>query len=87
MVPSAHITIGRFLERNDHDTLDKMQTWLDMIDWINSWLVETYWPKEGQSCEIAEGGEWLVGQGKGLDCRIGTLWYGGGETVMLGHGF
>jgi hypothetical protein len=31
--------------------------------------------------------EWLVGDGKGLDCREGALWYGGGQTVRLGKGF
>jgi hypothetical protein len=28
-----------------------------------------------------------VGQEKGLDCRQGTLWYGGGETIRIGKGF
>lgn len=64
-----------------------MKHWLDEIDIINKWLVETYWPQNGQKEAIKKGGEWLVGDGKGLDCRVGTLWYGGGETVMLGKGF
>lgn len=29
-------------------------------------------------------GQWVVGEGKGLDFRKGTLWYGGGETLYLG---
>lgn len=49
------------------------------------WLEETFWPQEGG--ERNDEGEWVVGQEKGLDCRRGQLWYGGGETVNLGKGF
>ena len=42
---------------------------------------------EGEQEWIPEGGEWVVGEGKGLDLRKGVLWYGGGETVRLGKGF
>lgn len=35
---------------------------------------------------IKPGGEWIVGEEKGLDFRKGTLWYGGGETIYLGKG-
>lgn len=33
---------------------------------------------------IPDGGEWIVGEEKGLDFRKGRLWYGGGETIYLG---
>lgn len=93
VVPSAHLTIARFVTQadiskgRDDDTPDqaKVQKLLEHIETINEDLSERYWPKEGQ--EIPDGGQWLVGQGKGLDCRKGTLWYGGGETVRLGKGF
>jgi hypothetical protein len=90
IVPSSHLTIGRFIDASDFSAEDgstdteKMQTWISKIDEINKWLETEYWPKKGQ---IKEGGEWIVGEEKGLDCRIGTLWYGGGTTVNLGKGF
>lgn len=93
VVPSAHLTIARFVTQagisvsQDDDTPDpsKVQKLLDHIDTINTWLRDQYWPSEDRP--IQAGGEWIVGQEKGLDCRKGTLWYGGGETVQLGKGF
>ncbi|SLM35251.1 60s ribosomal protein l44 protein [Lasallia pustulata] len=93
-VPSSHITIGRFVTGKDFCTAngdqvvpnpEKMQGWISTIEEINKWLREKYWPKIGDS--IAEGGQWIIGQEQGLDCRKGRLWYGGGETVRLGQGF
>jgi hypothetical protein len=81
VVPSSHITIGRFLTQDDHDTKEKMERFVEKIEGINRWLEEEYWWKEGGE------GEWIVGQEKGLDCRQGTLWYGGGETIRIGKGF
>jgi hypothetical protein len=52
---------------------------------LNEWLEREFWPKEGG---IRHGGEWVVGEEKGLEVRKGTLWYGsGGETVLVGEGF
>lgn len=99
VVPSAHITIGRFLTQSDHDSPSKMQNWINEIECINEWLEREFWPmdmqgkgyeqgKEGELEQgIGAGGEWLVGQGMGLDLREGRLWYGGGTTVKLGKGF
>jgi hypothetical protein len=91
IVPSAHLTVGRFITTSDFSSKDKdgvdtekMAKLVGVIEEINEWLVEEYWPKEGK---IKEGGEWIVGEGKGLDCRFGTLWYGGGESIMVGEGF
>ncbi|KAF3939386.1 hypothetical protein ABW19_dt0208823 [Dactylella cylindrospora] len=114
-VPSAHITIARFITTEDHvppelavseDAAEeavksrtsvladssqadlsatipavkieksKMEKWVDTLDEINKWLAGYEGP----------GSEWIVGEEKGLDCRIGRLWYGGGETVVLGKG-
>lgn len=87
VVPSAHITLSRFVTTRDFEDGDerydasKMQAFIDKIEEINRWLQQEYW----------DGGEhdneWLVGEEKGLDCRAGTLWYGDGETVEIGKGF
>jgi hypothetical protein len=85
VVPSSHITIGRFLTQDDHDTPEKMVNWIKKIEQLNAWLEEEYWPKENG--KRREDGEWIVGQERGLDFREGTLWYGGGNTVRIGKGF
>lgn len=94
-VPSAHLTIARFTSQadvtNSHGKLDpsKVAAWVDGLRRVNEWLRAEYWPKEdgGSVKEVGEGGEWIVGQEQGLDHRRGALWYGGGETVMMGKGF
>lgn len=85
VVPSSHITIGRFLTQEDHDSKEKMKQFLDKIEEINKWLQENFWPVEGEERNVEK--EWIVGSEKGLDCRQGRLWYGGGVTVRLGKGF
>lgn len=95
VVPSAHLTIARFNTPNvfggdpmDADiTLDmkKRKHWIHEIEMINDWLHNGFWPQEDHP--IKAGGEWVVGEEKGLDFRKGTLWYGGGETIYLGKGF
>lgn len=85
VVPSSHITVGRFLTQDDHVGRGKMAEWIKHIEGINEWLEAEYWPKERG--EVRADGEWIVGQERGLDCREGTLWYGGGNTVRIGKGF
>lgn len=82
-VPSAHITLGRYLTHSDHDTPEKRKAWVEAIDEINTWLEKEIWDRD--DAELI--GEWVVGQERGLDVRNGTLWYGGGRTIMLGEGF
>ncbi|KAK7397844.1 hypothetical protein QQX98_012778 [Neonectria punicea] len=82
-VPSAHITLGRYLNENDHDTPEKRAKWIKAIDSINAWLEKEVW--DNPDSEFV--GEWVVGQERGLDARNGALWYGGGRTIMLGEGF
>ncbi|KAH6899874.1 RNA ligase/cyclic nucleotide phosphodiesterase [Thelonectria olida] len=82
-VPSAHITLGRYLNHDDHDTPEKRQKWIEAIDNVNKWLQEEVWSNP----ESDFVGEWVVGQERGLDARNGALWYGGGRTIMMGEGF
>ncbi|KAL2264456.1 hypothetical protein VTK26DRAFT_21 [Humicola hyalothermophila] len=83
VVPSAHITLGRFLSQKDHETPELRQHWIQTIDDINAWLENEVWGAKGGEFI----GEWIVGQEKGLDARCGALWYGGGRTIMMGEGF
>lgn len=85
VVPSSHITVGRFLTQDDHDTPEKMKLFIEEIENINAWLKQEYWPEIGG--KRIKDGEWIVGQEKGLDFREGTLWYGGGTSIRLGKGW
>ncbi|GAM86538.1 hypothetical protein ANO11243_045520 [Dothideomycetidae sp. 11243] len=91
VVPSAHLTIARFVfdedfgrgEGFDHGLMQRL---VALVEEINGSLEREYWPSlDGE--EVKSGGQWIVGEGKGLDHRRGTLWYGGGETIVLGKGF
>ncbi|KAK4100074.1 hypothetical protein N658DRAFT_497789 [Parathielavia hyrcaniae] len=83
VVPSAHITIGRFLTQKDHETREQRERWIRAIEDINKWLEDDVWDtKDGGFL-----GEWIVGQERGLEARSGTLWYGGGRTILGGEGF
>ncbi|KAL3424048.1 hypothetical protein PVAG01_03329 [Phlyctema vagabunda] len=79
VVPSSHITLGRFVTQEDHHGPEKMQRWIELLEAINEDLQKKVW-------ETPQG-EWIVGQEKGLVCREGTLWYGGGTEIRAGKGF
>ncbi|OTB07108.1 hypothetical protein M426DRAFT_54379 [Hypoxylon sp. CI-4A] len=83
VVPSAHVTLGRYLSGADHATAEQRRGWVDAIDAVNRWLEAEVWDGAGSGFVS----EWVVGQEKGLDVRAGTLWYGGGRTVLMGEGF
>ncbi|KAF2973486.1 hypothetical protein GQX73_g208 [Xylaria multiplex] len=83
IVPSAHITLGRYLTQKDHATPEQRKKWVDAIDEINEWLEREIWGKSDSEFI----GEWVVGQEKGIDVRVGNLWYGGGRTILAGEGF
>ncbi|KAI1435207.1 RNA ligase/cyclic nucleotide phosphodiesterase [Xylaria sp. CBS 124048] len=83
VVPSAHITLGRYITHEDHATPEQREKWVRAIDDINDWLKREIWERS----DAGVIGEWIVGQEKGLDVRAGTLWYGGGRTVVSGEGF
>ena len=86
IVPSSHLTIARFVTQKDfakdaEEGLDpeKVVKLVRKLEEINAELESQYWLKSA--------GTWTVGEQKGLDCRNGTLWYGGGQTKHLGRGF
>ena len=86
IVPSCHLTIARFVTQSDFaksegDGMDqgKMRELVENIEEINRELQATFWPKGL--------GEWQVGEEKGLVCRKGTVWYGGGQSHHEGLGF
>jgi hypothetical protein len=83
VVPSAHITLGRYLTQDDHATPGMRARWIAAIDKINKWLETQVWDRDDGGFI----GEWIVGQERGLDARNGALWYGGGRSIMLGEGF
>ncbi|KAI0858109.1 RNA ligase/cyclic nucleotide phosphodiesterase [Xylaria cubensis] len=70
VVPSAHITLGRYLTHEDHATPEQRKKWVDAIDNVNEWLEREVWGKADSKVI----GEWVVGQEKGIDVRVGTLW-------------
>ena len=92
VVPSSHLTVGRFINPKDFSDSEgnqdpaKIKALVDKIEEINDWLKAEFWPNTDKEI-IRDGGEWIVGGEKGLNCRMGTLWYGGGESVCLGKGF
>ena len=92
VVPSSHLTIGRFIYTKDQEdgngSLDpeKTKALIDKIEEINAWLQKDYWPGHNEG-KIPAGGEFNVGQEKGLHCGTGPLWYGGGDAVHLGKGY
>lgn len=98
-VPSAHLTITRNISRWDvvadgptpemeangqhHEEVvnhDTVQRFVKALDEVNEWLQKEYWDEES-------GMDWTIGEEKGLDCRSGPSWFGGGETIRLGKGF
>lgn len=83
VVPSAHITLCRYVTQDEHSTPEQRRGWVGAINAINAWLEKEVW--DGSSSEYV--GEWIVGQERGLDARVGPLWYGGGRTLLTGEGF
>ena len=96
-VPSAHLTIARFVNQkdiirsegstsgSDFDSA-KICELLDALQENNRQLQLDMWSTE-VPYNIRLAGQWTVGEEKGLDCRKGTLWYGGGQSLHVGRGF
>ncbi|KAK1750801.1 hypothetical protein QBC47DRAFT_464421 [Echria macrotheca] len=56
VVPSAHITLGRYLTQDDHATPELRRHWIRTIDTINKWLEDEVW-------DVSDGdfvGEWIT---------------------------
>ncbi|KAI0033947.1 60S ribosomal protein L44 [Vararia minispora EC-137] len=73
IVPSAHVTVARFVYSSDFETDgefdgEKMSKWWALIDEINAWLASLSDDKSSWSID-------------GIECRTGTQWYGGGESI------
>ncbi|KAH8425589.1 uncharacterized protein LDX57_003338 [Aspergillus melleus] len=98
VVPSAHITIARFItqegflrEGSGTDAErgvdgERVAELVERIEQINEKLRERYWSREKDGHAPAEG-DWVVGQEIGLVFKKGMSWYGGGEKVFEGKGF
>lgn len=78
-VPSAHVTIARFVKTVPPQAVEAL---LDRIGEINAWL----------DAEFADPRrfEWRIGEQRATECRYGRIWYGGGhsegyEPVLEGH--
>ncbi|KAL5332792.1 RNA ligase/cyclic nucleotide phosphodiesterase [Aspergillus crustosus] len=85
VVPSAHVTIARFVERDGKEVDEKkVAALVERIERVNATLRERYWPEKDGSVPVK--GEWVVGQEYGLEFNKGTSWYGGGEKVLVGKG-
>nr|POE93398.1 hypothetical protein CFP56_19410 [Quercus suber] len=90
VIPSAHLTIGRFIAKADFETeigetdREKVRQLVAVIEEVNEWLEREYWA-EGE--DGRQGWNWIVGEEKGLECRKGTLWYGGGHVLFVGLKF
>ncbi|KAF2671029.1 hypothetical protein BT63DRAFT_446259 [Microthyrium microscopicum] len=91
VLPTAHLTLGRFINGNDFRDSpegslnhERVADLVATVESINNWLEAEYWPSDDGG--IKPGGQWIVGEGKGLDCREGQVWYGGGRSIHVGRG-
>ncbi|GFF34124.1 hypothetical protein IFM58399_03767 [Aspergillus lentulus] len=97
LVPSAHITIARFIT-HDGFLLEKLgpvgepvydrervAALVDKIEQINQTIQAKYWPGENRT--VSAGAEWVVGEETGLEVCKGPCWYGEGEKVLVGKAF
>ena len=92
VVPSSHLTIARFVTQKDFVKEDgqsidhlRMRRLVEKLEELNSVLQMEHWSTQGEQLKLL--GTWEVGEGKGLVCRRGTLWYGGGKSLHEGPGF
>ncbi|KAL4968614.1 uncharacterized protein BDV14DRAFT_144726 [Aspergillus stella-maris] len=96
VVPSAHITIARFVEpdefwrRDGELDRERVAKFVHCIGVINEGLRKNDWVdspvnkgNESES-ETAKNG-WIIGLDQGLEFNKGTSWYGGGEKVLVGR--
>lgn len=77
---SSHVTLARFANVSDLRSRESLEAWVQKIKSINQWLRDEYWPREGETGG-SSGLRWVVGEGRGIEVRKGTLWYGEGQPV------
>lgn len=82
-VPSAHITLGRFVGAETKIAKHDAQRVVQAVNEINDWLAKTYAAND----DPLDSAEWIVGQERGLEVRYGPVWYGGGKSLIVGEGF
>lgn len=79
VVPSAHLTVGRFIDTTDFESdgkfdSQKMQALVNKIEKINARLEKEFWP-EHNGGKVPDNGNWVLGEERGLVSRMGTVWY------------
>jgi hypothetical protein len=92
-VPSAHITIARFVAASDPQEGDysdspekfekKASQLIHKIEDLNHELRSNVWRRLGDASQ----GQWVIGHEKGLELMKGRTWYGVGDSIVLGEGF
>ena len=70
VLPSAHVTVARYVGAEGWE--EGMGGWVKGLEGVGEWLKGV--PEEE--------GRWRVGVERGVECRTGRLWYGGGERVV-----
>ncbi|KAL2838492.1 RNA ligase/cyclic nucleotide phosphodiesterase [Aspergillus pseudodeflectus] len=83
VVPSAHVTLARFVSQDGSDAKYVMRL-VERMEKVNGMLKEKYWPADGL---MPVRGEWVIGEKEGLEMNKGTSWYGGGDKILVGEGF
>lgn len=78
VVPSAHLTIGRWVDQEAVKE-GRVGRLVQSLEEVNEEL-RTRYGGVGQ-----KNGRWTVGEEKGLVCRVGQVWYGGGESCAEGR--
>ena len=82
VVPSAHLTVARFIGTRDFDTNGrsdpvKISALWDVVEDINVELKRKFDAREGGD---DKGADWIVDE---MECRYGTQWYGGGQAWSM----
>ncbi|CAG8951528.1 hypothetical protein HYFRA_00007444 [Hymenoscyphus fraxineus] len=87
---SSHMTVARFVSKDEHGEREAMELWINKIESLNRWLEDECFPQEGlQEKGRGEhvGLEWYIGAERGLEIRTRDLWYGGGVSIEVGEHF
>ncbi|KAJ5554658.1 hypothetical protein N7513_004617 [Penicillium frequentans] len=89
IVPSAHVTIGRYAmppggdqTKELDDLCTRVAGLIEKIEDINQELMSGDWKRFGSPSR----GVWVVGQEQGMQLNQGRSWYGNGEVVLTGKG-